>query len=167
MRHVLSSCVFALAAAVAVSAQDTTIKSETRIQADDAKAMTISGCLTGGPSKFTITNVATAQVPVKPGDSDKAVGTSGAVISYDLVGREGFSFAPYVGQKVELVGVVVKAAKDGDDDAKVEVRERTEVDREDAPDSKSEVTTKARIARGPSPQFAVTSVRMVSPVCLQ
>jgi hypothetical protein len=168
MRHVLSSCAFALAAAVAVSAQDTTIKSETRIQADDAKVTTISGCLTGGPSKFTLTNVATAQVPVKPGDNDdKPVGTAGAVVSYDLVGREGFSFAPHVGQKVELVGVVVKAANGGDDDAKVEVRERTEVDREDAPDSKSETTTKARIARGPSPQFSVTSLKMVSPVCLQ
>src|SRR5688572_6755185 len=145
MRHVLSSCVFALAAAVAVSAQDTTIKSETRIQADDAKVMTITGCLGGGPSKFSITNATSAQVPSKPGaKDDKAVGTSGAVLSYDLVGREGFSFAPYVGQKVELVGVVVKAASDGDDDAKVQVRERTEVDREDAPDSKSEVTTKAR-----------------------
>jgi hypothetical protein len=167
MRHVISSCALAVAAAVAVSAQDTTIKSETRIQADDAKVMTISGCLTGGPSKFVLTNVATAQVPSKPGDKDdKPVGTSGAVVSYDLVGREGFSFTPYVGQKVELVGVVVKAAN-GDDDAKVEVREKTEVDRDDAPDSKSEVTTKARIARGPSPQFAVTSLKSVSPVCLQ
>jgi hypothetical protein len=169
MRRVLSSCVFALVAAVSVSAQDTTIKSETRIKADDAKVMTVTGCLSGGPDVYVLNNVSVAQVPGTT-DDDKAkkpVGTSGVAASYDLVSPQGLSLASHVGHKVEVVGVVVDPAKKGDDDAKIQIKERTEVQREDAPDSKVETTTKARIARGPSAQFAVTSLKSVSPICLQ
>ena len=168
MRRVLSSCVFALVAAVSVGAQDTTIKSETRIKADDAKVMTITGCLSGGPQVYVLNNVSVAQVPNKDDDKDKkAVGTSGVATSYNLVSPQNLALAPHVGHKVEVVGVVVEPAKDGDDDAKIQIKERTEVQREDAPDSKVESTTKARIARGPSAQFAVTSLKTVSPLCLE
>jgi len=167
MVRTISSCVLALFAAATVSAQDTTIKSETRIKADDAKVMTVSGCLSGGPTTFILTNVVAASVPADKKDDRKTVGTSGSADAYALVPRDGVALAPHVGHRVELVGVVVAAAKKGDDDAKVEVRERTEVNRENAPDSKTETTTKARIARGPSAQFAVTSLKMVSPVCIE
>ena len=89
------------------------------------------------------------------------------VDSYTLVPRDGVALAPHVGHRVELVGVVVDAAKKGDDDAKVKIDEKTQVKREDAPDSKSDTTTKARIARGPNAQFAVTSLKMISPVCVE
>jgi hypothetical protein len=168
MQRLLTSSIIALAAAVSVSAQDTTIKSETRIRADDAKAITVTGCLGGGPSTFVVTNVATAEAAGKKKSDDKnAVGTSGVAAGYTLIAPDGVSLAPHVGQKVELVGVVVEAAKRGDDDAKIETRQRTEVQREDAPDSKTETTTRTRVARGPTAQFAVTSVKMVSPICLQ
>ena len=65
MQRLLTSSIIALAAAVSVSAQDTTIKSETRIKADDAKAITVTGCLGGGPSTFVVTNVATAEAAGK------------------------------------------------------------------------------------------------------
>ena len=167
MVRIISSCVLALFAAVAVNAQDTTIKSETRIKADDAKVMTISGCLGGGPSSFTLSNVVSATSPGDKKSEGKAVGTSGALDSYVLTARDGVSLAPHVGHRVELMGVVVPPATKSDDDAKVEVKEETRVKREDAPDSKTETTTKARIARGAEAQFAVTSLKMISPVCIQ
>jgi hypothetical protein len=170
MRRVLATSLFALvAAATAVAAQDTTIKSETKIKADDAKVMTITGCVSGGPTDFVLTNVTASQIPAK-GDNDKdkkAVATSGVVESYALVPREGVALAPHVGHRVELVGVVVDAKSKGDDDAKIQIRERSKVERENAPDSKAETTTKAKIARTDSPQFAITSLKMVSPICLQ
>lgn len=169
MQRLLSSCVLALAAVVSVNAQDTTIKSETRVNADDAKVVTVTGCLNGGPSNFMLTNVV-AEAPGKKADDrddKKPVGTSGAVTSYRLTAREGMSLAPHVGQKVELVGVVIAPAIGGDDDAKVEVRERTEVQREGAPDSKTETKTTSRVARGPSAQFAVASLKTVAPLCLE
>ena len=57
MQRLLTSCVLALAAAVSLGAQDTTVKSETRVSADDAKVVTVTGCLTGGPTSFVLTNV--------------------------------------------------------------------------------------------------------------
>jgi hypothetical protein len=163
----ISACVMALFAAAALHAQDTTIKQETRIKADDAKVMTVSGCLTGAGSNFVLTNAVATTAPAAKKDDKKSVGTSGVVESYALVPREGVALAPHVGHRVELTGVVVDAAKKGDDDAKVRVDEKTQVKREGAPDSRSESTTKAKIARGPEAQFAVTSVKMVSPVCVE
>jgi hypothetical protein len=166
MVRMMGSCVLALFAAAALHAQDTTIKQETKIKADDAKVMTVSGCLGGSGSSFVLTNAAAVTEPSKK-DGKKSVGTSGVVASYALVPREGVALASHVGQRVELVGVVIDAAKKGDDDAKVKIEDKTKVKREDAPDSKSDTTTKARIARGPEAQFAVTSVKMVSPVCIE
>ena len=169
MARMISSCAVALFAAAVLHAQDTTIKQETHIKADDAKVMTVSGCLSSaGASSFVLTNAVTATDPAKKKDDDKkSVGTSGVVSSYALVPQSGVSLAPHVGHRVELTGVVVDAAKKGDDDAKVKIDEKTEVKREGAPDSKAESTTKARIARGPEAQFAVASVKMVSPVCIE
>ena len=167
MFRTISSCILALVAATAVHAQDTTIKSETRIKADDAKVMSLSGCLGGGPTNFTLSNVVAAAAPNDKKNDGKAVGTAGLLDSYVLVARDGVALAPHVGHRVELTGVVVPPATKGDDDAKVEVTERTQVQRENAPDSKTETTTKARIARGPEAQFAVASLKMISPVCIQ
>ena len=166
MIRTISSCVLALFAAAAVHAQDTTIKSETRIKVDDAKVMAISGCLGGGPTSFTLSNVVAASVPSQK-DDRKTAGSAALLESYALVPRDGVALAAHVGHRVELTGVVVPPATKGDDDAKIEVKEQTQVKRENAPDSKAETTTKARIARGPEAQFAVTSLKMVSPVCIQ
>jgi hypothetical protein len=163
----IASGVIALFAAAALHAQDTTIKQETKIKADDAKVMTVSGCLSGAGSSFVLTNAVAATAPSGKKDDKKSVGTSGVVDSYALVPREGVLLAPHIGHRVELVGVVIDAAKKGDDDAKVKIDEKTQVKRDDAPDSKSETTTKARVPRGPSAQFAVTSVKMISPVCIE
>jgi hypothetical protein len=165
MVRTISPCVLALFAAAAVHAQDTTIKSETRIKVDDAKVMTISGCLGGGPTSFTLSNVVAASVPSQK-DDRKTGGSPGLLESYALVPRDGVALAAHVGHRVELTGVVVPPATK-DNDAKIEVKEQTQVKRENAPDSKAETTTRARIARGPEAQFAVTSLKMVSPVCIQ
>jgi len=167
MVRIISSCVLAACAAAAVYAQDTTIKSETRIKADDAKVLTISGCLGGGPTNFTLSNIVAAAAPSDKKDDRKTVGTAGLLDSYVLMPRDGLALAPHVGHRVELTGVVVPPATKGDDDAKIEVKETTQVQRENAPDSKTETTTRARIARGSEAQFAVASLKMISPVCIQ
>lgn len=164
MRQVLTGCVLALAATSLVAAQDTTIRSETRIKADDAKVITLTGCLSGGPTTFTLTNAMPVEAN-KP--SDKPIGTSGTASAYLLTPREGVTFAPHVGQKVEVSGVIVAAAGPGGKEAQVEVRERTEIRRDGAPDARSEATTKTTIARGATDRFSVASIKLVSPVCLQ
>jgi len=164
MRRLVCSCACALLAAATLSAQDKTIKTETRIKADDAKVVTMTGCVSGGPQAFILTNAVFADDARK---GDKPVGTSGSSGVYALTPNEGVDLKSQIGHKVEVVGALIPPAKDGDKDAKVEVREKTRVDREDAPDSKSETRTEAKIARGEHAQFAVASVKMVSPICLQ
>ena len=164
MRRVVCSCACALLAAATLSAQDKTIKTETQIKADDAKVVTMTGCVSGGPQAFILTN---AEFADKAKKNDKPVGTSGSSGVYALTPNEGVDLKSQVGHKVEIIGAIIPPAKDGDKDSKVEVREKTRVEREDAPDSKSESRTETKVPRGEHAQFAVASVKMVSPICLQ
>jgi len=138
MRWILTSCVVVLLAAVTLGAQ-AAVKSETQAKADEAKVITIAGCLRGGPSVFVLTNASAA-----PAGKDKVVGAPAIADAYALVPRDGVTLAPHIGHRVELVGVVAATA----------------------PDPKTG-TTRARIPGVPSEQFAVTSVKMVSPVCIE
>jgi hypothetical protein len=159
----LCGCVLALAATSFAAAQEPARKGDTRAKADEAK-VTLTGCVSGGPTTFMLTNVSV----VEPNKStDRPVGTTGTASAYVLAPREGVTFASHVGQKVEVSGVVVPAAAGSDKDAKVEVRERTEVRRDGAPEPKAGATTRTTVAKGPTDQFAVASIKLVSPICLQ
>ena len=114
----------------------------------DAESVILTGCLGGGPSKFVLTNVAMAA----PGDNkgQKPSGTPALAASYDLVPRDGLALTPHVGHRVELTGVIVASPKPGETPAAA-----------DAPDK-----TTGRAAL-PTAQFAVSSLKMISPLCLQ
>lgn len=167
MRRVVCCCASALLVAATLSAQDKTVKTETQIKSDDAKVVTMTGCVTGGPQAFILTNAVFADNRKDDKKSDKPVGTSGSSGVYALLPNEGVDLKSQLGHKVEIVGAIVPAAKDDDDDAKLEVRQRTRVDREDAPDAKSETRSEIRVPRGEHAQFAVASVKMLSPICLE
>ena len=140
MRRILTSCVFVMLAAVTLGAQ-AAVQSETQAKADDAKVMTIAGCLRGGPSVFVLTNASAAPAPA---GKEKPAGAAIAE-AYALVPRDGVTLAPHLGHRVELVGVVVAVP---------------------AQDPKTGAT-RARVPGVPSEQFAVTSLKMVSPVCIE
>ena len=106
----------------------------------DGKPVTITGCLGGGAPKFVITNVLAAR---PAGGKDQGSAPVGLLSSYALVPADGVALAPHVGRRVELVGTVIAAAK-------------------------KEETEPARPGRGgPTAQFAVTAVKMISPVCIE
>ena len=50
MRALVPACALAVAMAVSANAQDTTAKSKTKVKADDARTVVMTGCLmqTGG-----------------------------------------------------------------------------------------------------------------------
>jgi hypothetical protein len=140
MIRMLTSLALGLCATAAVSAQ----AAPARAQAGDVKAITITGCLNAGSPGFVISNVLAARVPGEKG-ARTAPGTDDLLDSYALVTRDGVALAPHVGHRVEIVGSVVEGTKKGEDAE----------------------TAKGRIPRGPTAQFAVTSVKMISPVCIQ
>lgn len=85
--------------------------------------------------------------------------------TYELTPRAGVELLPHVGTQVEISAVMVDAAKGGDDVADIEIEERTEVEREDAPDTKVETRTEAELPRGEHARLMVVSVKPVGAAC--
>jgi hypothetical protein len=170
MRRAIPACLLACCfAAVTVSAQDTKVKSEQKIKSDDGKVVTLKGCLAGTPPTFTLDHASSAVVARSESKADKRadeIGTTGTSDSYTLTPREGVDLGPQIGHMVEVTGVLIAPATKHDDDAKVKVKDRTKIEREDAPDSKVKSQTKADVARGSTPQLAVTSVKVLAPACV-
>ena len=182
----------AMAAALAASlhAQDSTATTKTEVDADDARTVIASGCLQQAPgtSSFTLmgaiaatgedlesktrveTDVDDDDVEVKTESKaevdrdDRPVGTSGVTKSFQLAPRAGVELAPHVGKHVEISAVMVDA-KDGDDDAEIEIEEKTKVERDDAPDSEVKSETEAEVPRGNQARLMVVSVKEVGPSC--
>lgn len=189
MRRFISTCamVGALAAATAI-AQDNTVKSKTKVKADDARITQMTGCLEQGAvaNTYMLTGVIAAtgedltiksktktdvdrdQTKVKSKtktDVDHGtVGTVGATAVYDVMGREGVNLSSYVGQKVQLSAVMLNPSTH-DDDAEVKIKEKTKTKVEDAPDSKARSKTKVELPRGAHPRLTAVSIRSIAPTC--
>jgi hypothetical protein len=193
MIRFMPACTVAAACAftVAVSAQDATIKTKTKIDADDAKVITMTGCLSKAPagdlfvlagatklkgddmkstSKTKIdvdedeTEVKTKTKAEVETDDDEAVGTSGSVATYELMPKEGVDLTAHVGHKVEITAVALNPADD-DDDAEVDVTTKTKIKVDDAPDTKVKSKTEAELPRGANARLTVMSVKHIAPSC--
>lgn len=196
MKRFKQFCAFAAACAFAASAsaQDTTVKTKTDVDADDAKVVLMEGCLQAGdaPNSFVLSNVkmvksgdeveseTKAEVDVDEDeteveaeteaeverDDDDAVGTAGVVAAYRLTPRAGVNLAPHVGHRVQISAVALDP-KDGDDDAEVDIETKTETEREDAPDSQVKTETEADLPRGEQARMTAVAVKHISPTCNQ
>jgi hypothetical protein len=162
-----TSALLALAAAscfaLSVQAQETTVKSQTKVKTDDAKAITLNGCLQSGPDAgtWTLSNI------IRPPATDKkTVGTTGTVTSYVLAPKDGVDLTAHVGHRVEITALEIAAKTATDDDAKIEVKDKTKVKRENMPDEKTQTKTKAEIERGPMPKLTVLTVKHIAPACM-
>lgn len=164
-----TSALLALAAAscfaLSVQAQETTVKSQTKVKTDDAKAITVNGCLQSGPDAgtWTLSNI------IRPPATDKdkkTVGTSGTVTSYVLAPKDGVDLTAHVGHRVEITALEIPAKTATDKDAKIEVKDKTEVKRENMPDEKTQTKTKTEIERSPMPKLTVLSVKHIAPSCM-
>jgi hypothetical protein len=187
MKRWMSTCAIALACAVSAHAQDSTTTTRTQVKADDAKAVTATGCLVPGATagSFALRGAITArgeEVSSKTqtktdvdrdesrvrtetrtraeGDHDR-VG-AGGVLFYNLSPRSGVDLAAHVGHQVQLTAIVLERGKG---DADVKVKEETRVDRENAPDSRSRTESKTTVDRGDGPRLNVISVKPLGQSC--
>lgn len=192
MKALITGSVVALALSVtAAAAQDSTVKSETKVKGDDAQAVTMRGCLQRAPgsSGFMLLGAVTAsgedlksksktktdvddhdttvksKSETKVEDGHKSVATSGIASAYAVTPRGSVDLASHVGEEVEIGAVMIDARKGGDKDAKVKIDEKTTVDREGAPDSKVESQTKADVPRTATPQLMAMSVKSTGRPC--
>src|SRR5918992_384618 len=176
MNRLFAVCAIVAAFAISTSAQDTTVKSRTKVDADDAKIVMMTGCLQSGTGEvFTLTgakavvgddlearsktkvDVDDDETEVKTktrteverdDDDDKPVGTAGAATSYELIPKEGVNLTPHVGHRVEITAVALDKKSATDDDAEVEIETKTKVEREDQPDTRMKSKTEAELPRG-------------------
>ena len=157
----------ACALAVSVSAQDTTIrsKSKTKIKADDAKTVMMTGCLSAGSNgMFTLTN-ARAPIDVETTLELPPVGTTATITTYELMPREGVSLNPHVGHMVEITALALPPATKSDHDSKVKVKSKSKVKVEDQPETRVESRTTADLPRGATTRLVVASVKHLAPTC--
>ncbi len=190
MKAVITASLVALAMSVTAAAQDTTVKSQTKVSGDDAKAVMMHGCLqeTAAGNGFLLLGGITAagddlksksrvktdvdgdKTTVKDKsktkiDDDHAVATAGSATAYAVTPRAGVDLASHVGQEVELNAALIDARKGGDKDAEITIKDDTKIDREHAPDSKVQSKTKADVTRGPLPQLMALSVKSLGRPC--
>jgi hypothetical protein len=173
--------------------KDATATTRTEIDVDDGRAITMTGCLVQVAGQNFALRAASvvksdevttktrverdvdddgtevsksAKTEIDTDGDAKPVGTSGLVATYDLTARQGVELAPHVGKQVQVIAISLDP-KDGDDDAKVEIEERTKIAREDAPDSEVRTRTEAEIPRGAGHKVAVVSVKPLGSACQQ
>ena len=189
MRALVPACALAVAMAVSANAQDSTVTSKTKVNADDARTVVMTGCLTQTGATYMLAGATavtgedlTVKSKVKTDvdkdetevsartqaeidhDDDDPVGTSGATTMYQLDPRAGVNLAAHVGHKVQISGVMLDPAK-GDDDAEVTIREDTRVKNDDAPDARVRTKTKTELPRGAHARLSVVSVKPMSGSC--
>ena len=157
MQRFITSVTVALsfAFAIAIHAQEATIKSKTKVKGDNVQTVTYTGCLQTGTEaqNYILDHV----VPVSR-TTRTVQGTSGPVrtttTTYALIPGEKVEFQQYVGHKVEVTGVLVSG------DVKTETR--TKIEREGAKDTTIKDKTKMDNA---TPQLRVVSVKHLADKC--
>jgi hypothetical protein len=172
-----------------VFAQDSKVKSRTDIKADDAKVISMVGCLRSDPANNSYSLVGhiaaagddvTAKSKVKTdvdkdktkvegksevkGDKGKVVATAGDIATYALLAAPDVNLASSVGQQVQISALRVEK---GHGDADVKIKDETKVEREDAPDSKSNSKTKLELPRSPNAAYTVVSMKSLGMPCAQ
>lgn len=180
----IGALVVVMTAAVGAQDRDQEVTTRTTVEADDATAVSLTGCLrqdVGGTFTLVGTMVAAGDdvttktkvetdvddddVEVKTttrSRADDAVGTSGAVRTFGLMPRNNVTLAPHVGKQVRLSAVVLEP---GEDDAEVEIKDKTTVDPDEGPERTSRSRTEVEVENVPHGRFAVVAVKPLGTSC--
>jgi hypothetical protein len=189
MRLTIYSVAVLLAIGTTLSAaQDTTVKSRTKIEGDEAQVVSMTGCLrqdaqTGAymlvgtvdavgenvtnEAKVTIDRdkddrTVTAETRSKGDKGDKRDQAAAGVSSTYILMPGNVSLTSYVGQRVQIAAAAVKP---GHKDAEVTVKGETKVDPERGRERTERSKTKVEIERGPLGQYTVVSVKPLGGTC--
>jgi len=173
------------ALSVTVGAQDTTVKSRTKIKGDDAQVVNMTGCLRQDVGGYALVGtVGSAGHELKTeskvkrdvdkhgtkvttttnakADHNGSVATTGVMSTYALVPGNGVNLSPYVGQQVQLSAATVKP---GHHDGNVKIEDKTTVDPEHGRDTTSRSKTKIEVPRTAYGQYTVVSVKPLGTAC--
>jgi hypothetical protein len=170
------------------AAQDTTVKSRTKIEGDEAQVVSMTGCLRQDVQSGAymlvgsvdavgenVTNEAkvkvdrdkdnstvTAETRSKSDKGDKADKAAAGVTNTYVLSPGNVNLTSHVGQRVQIAAAAVKP---GHKDADVTVKDETKVDPEHGRDRTSREKTKVEIERAPLGQYTVVSVKSLGGTC--
>ena len=140
-------------ASAAVLAQE--VKTKTETKGDSGGVVSYTGCMRSGTQaqSYILGNV----TPVSSTTSSTTSASSTTITTtttYILDPVASIQFAPHVGHKVEVTGMMVGG------DSKTETS--TKIERENAPDTKIKEKTETE---GGMPHFRVTSIKQLADAC--
>ena len=185
MRLIIHTAVVVSALYATAYAQDTTVKSRTKIDADEAQVVSMTGCLRQDAATGTymligtikaagdnVRNDSKVKIDVDKDDrtvtaetrskGDKRSGADPDAVSTYGIAPGNVNLTPYVGRQVQLAAAAVKP---GHKDADVKIDDKTTVDPERGRDSTSKSRTKVEIERGPLGQYTAVSVKTLGGTC--
>ena len=155
MRFITSFALALGCTVVALNAQETRTRTETRSSGGQVQTVTYTGCVQTGTEAKTyvldkvvpVTRTTTTETPTSS--------TTTSSTSYILVPGEAVTVQEHVGHKVEVTGMLIPGGNS-------RTETTTRVDREDAPDSRTRERVETRNA---APQFRVTSIKTLADKC--
>jgi hypothetical protein len=188
MRLTIYTAGVLFAVCATVSAQDTSVKSRTKVEGDEAQVVSMTGCLRQDVSTGTymlvgtvdavgerVTNEAkvkidrdkdksevTAETRTRGDKRDKDDKGAAGVASTYVLSPGNVNLKSYVGQRVQVAAAAVRP---GHKDAEVRIDDKTTVDPERGRESSSRSKTKVEIERGPLGQYTAVSVKPLGGAC--
>ena len=146
MNRLILGTVLALATSAGLAAQQSTTKTQTKVDVKDGKNVTVTGCVDRAASGqgFVLTRVESGGTPSP---------------FYALVGEES-ALSNHVGHLVEIRGKATDVGNDG----KVDVTTKTKVEREHGDDTHAKTKTQIE-GTTDVPFLGVKSVKMLRDTC--
>src|SRR4029078_9233868 len=146
MNRLIIGTALALATSVGLAAQQSTTKTQTKVDVEDGKNLTVTGCVARAPSGpgFVLTRVESGGTPSP---------------FYALVGEDA-ALSHHVGHLVEIRG----KATDVGDEGKGEMTKKTKVEREHGDDTPTKAKTQIE-GTTDVPFLGVKSVKMLRDTC--
>lgn len=179
MRLAIPAVIVVLTLPMAASAQDSKTKSRTNIKADDARVMSMTGCLrqevasgvytldgaiaASGKELQTDSKIktdvdkdkTTVKGETETKSKDGAVATTGASSTFLLVPGNNVDLASHIGEQVKVTAIMVER---GHGDADVKIKDQTKVEPEHGKDTTSTSKTKVELPKSSAGQYTVMSI---------
>ncbi len=188
MTFAIPALALAVAVTVPVIAQDNTVKTRTKIKGDDARIVSMTGCLRQDPLTHAYTLVGTmaaatgdeltTNTKVKTDvdkdrttvkattktdtDDGRIVATGGSMTTFRLLPRGGVNLSRHVGHQVQVSAITVEP---GHHDADVTIEEKKTTDPDNGPDRTTRTKTKVELSRAVYGQYTVVSVTPMAGTC--
>ena len=137
----------------AAVAQDSTIKTKTKVEGDDAQTVTYTGCVRTGTQtqSYVLNNVVPVSKSTEVSANAAGMPTETTSTTYALVPGDTVQITEYVGHKVEVTGMLV---------LKGEMKTETETKVGDDTTKHEKIETESD-----APQFRVISIRNLAERC--